>query len=184
MSERMNRRQFFSLNLEGAVGFLGNFLAPQLDLDREFFRPPGTNNELDFLTACNRCGLCKEACSEGIIKLFSISQGAKLVNTPYIDPNESPCTFCYKCIDICPTDALHFGAANSIGYARINPQTCLTYKDVMCDYCVHACPKENAIKLQDGKPVILKENCNGCGLCVSHCISEAKGVYISPSTIT
>lgn len=184
MSERLNRRQFFSLNLEATVGFLGNFLAPQFDLDRDFFRPPGTNSELDFLTACNRCGLCKDACPEGIIKLFSLSQGAKLVNTPYMDPNENPCTFCNKCIDVCPTNALHHEAKSSIGYACINTKTCLTYKDVMCDYCVYACPKENTLKLQDGKPVVNKENCNGCGICVAHCISEVKGIYISLASLS
>lgn len=183
MSDRLNRRQFFSLNLEATVGFLGNFLAPQFDLEREFFRPPGTKSELEFLTACNRCGLCKESCPEGIIKMFSLSQGAKLAGTPYIDPNESPCTFCKKCIEVCPTNALQTEDSASIGYARLNENTCLTFKDVMCDYCVYSCPEKDAIKLVNGKPVITRENCNGCGLCVSNCISDAKGIYITPATI-
>lgn len=183
MSDRLSRRQFFSLNLEATVGFLGNFLAPQLDLERDFFRPPGTDSELEFLTACNRCGLCKEACPEGIINLFSISKGAKLVNTPYINPNESPCTFCKKCIEVCPTKALHDDSP-IIGYASINKNTCLTFKDVMCDYCVYACPEDDAIKLENGKPIINKANCNGCGACVSSCISEAKGIYITPAALT
>lgn len=182
MSERLSRRQFFSLNLEATVGFLGNFFVPQLELDREFFRPPGTSSELDFLTTCNRCGLCKDSCPENIIKLFSLSQGARLANSPYIDPNESPCTFCKKCIDICPTGALHEQASNRIGYAKINIPNCIAYKEVMCAYCVDACPQSDAIYLQNGKPMINKEKCSGCGLCVSSCITDTKGIYVVPST--
>lgn len=184
MSERLNRRQFFSLNLEATVGFLGQFLAPQFDLEREFFRPPGTKSELEFLVECNRCGICKDSCPVGIIKLFSLSQGAKLAGTPYIDPNENPCTFCKKCIEACPTEALHYKDSASIGYARVNKNTCLTYKEVMCDYCVYSCPVKDAIRLENGKPVINRENCNGCGLCVAHCISDTKGMEIVPGTIS
>jgi ferredoxin-type protein NapG len=180
MSERVSRRQFFSLNLEATVGFLGNFLAPQFGLDREFFRPPGTDSELDFLTACTRCKLCKDSCPENIIEMFSLSSGAKLVNTPYIDPNKKSCTFCMECVNVCPTGALHSTAANQIGIAKFNQYSCLMLKDVLCDFCVYSCP-EQAIKLVNGKLSINSEKCNGCGVCVSSCIQETKGIYISPS---
>lgn len=180
MSERLSRRQFFSVNLEATVGFLGNFFSQQLELEREFFRPPGTNSELEFLTACNRCGLCKDACPEGLISLFSLSQGAKLANTPYMDPNSTPCTFCHKCSEICPTGALDKENTQPIGTAVISESTCIAFKDVMCDYCVYACPVEGAIVLQNGKPSINKEKCVGCGVCVKHCIGETKGIYITP----
>lgn len=179
MSERLNRRQFFSLNLEAATGFLGNFLAPQLELERDFFRPPGAVNELEFLTTCNRCGRCKDQCPEKIINLFSISASPKLVNTPYLKPNESPCTFCQKCIEVCPTEALSLSRSMKIGTAKIMKNTCLGYKNVMCDFCVYSCPEKGAIQLQNGKPVINEELCTGCGQCVSACISEVKGIQIT-----
>lgn len=178
----MNRRQFFSLNFGATIEFLGNFLAPQLDMERTFFRPPGADDELQFLTLCNRCGLCKSSCPEGIIELFTIKDGAKIVNTPYIDPNKSPCTFCQKCIDVCPNDALNHENILKIGTAKIIPQNCLTYKDVMCDYCKYACPVDGAIQLFQGKPVVDESLCTGCGQCVAACISvDKKGIYISPT---
>lgn len=181
MTERLNRRQFFSLHLDATVGFLGNFLAPQLEVERDFFRPPGTYSELDFLTSCNRCSLCKDACPENIIKMFSLSDGAELVNTPFINPNEAPCTFCYKCIDTCPSGALSSEEKDTIGVAKINKHTCLAFKDVMCNYCVYACPVPRTIQLNNGKPEVNRNSCNGCGECVSHCISETKGIKIAPA---
>jgi len=180
MKNRLNRRQFFSLNVEATVGFLGDLLAPHLEFEREFFRPPGTTSELDFLTTCSRCGKCKDSCPEGIIKLFSIHHGAKLVNTPYLDPNEKPCTFCDKCIDTCPTNALDHQHQKSIGYAKVNEKSCIAFKDVVCDYCVFACPINDAIRIVNGKPVISSKNCNGCGFCVASCITDLKGIYILP----
>lgn len=179
----MSRRQFFTLNLGATVDFFENLLVPQLELEleRDFFRPPGTVNELHFLSSCTRCGLCKASCPENIIKMFSSAAGAKLMNTPYINPNDSPCTFCNKCIEACSADALSMNDLSRIGTARINENTCLAYENVLCDYCVYSCPVEGAIRLIKGKPVVNSEACNGCGVCVARCIAEDKGIYIYPA---
>lgn len=182
MSERVNRRQFLSINWEATVGFLGNFIATQLEQERDFFRPPGARGELDFLTSCNRCGKCKDSCPEGILSQFELAEGAKLLNTPYLNPNKSPCTFCKICIDVCPTDALSLSGLlenPSIGKAVILNHHCLTSQDVMCDYCFRSCPTKGAIELINGKPFVNEENCTGCGLCVDSCISELKGIQIT-----
>lgn len=183
MDERVNRRQFLTINWGATVGFLSNFIGTQLEEERDFFRPPGARGELDFLTSCNRCGNCKDSCPEGIIKLFTLSDGAKLLNTPYLKPNESPCTFCRTCIDVCPTNALSIAGLiekPAIGSAVVINHHCLTFQDVMCDYCVRSCPESGAIELIDGKPSINIANCTGCGLCVENCISENKGIQIKP----
>lgn len=183
MDERVNRRQFLSINWGATIGFLGNFIGTQMEEERDFFRPPGAGDELDFLTSCNRCGKCKESCPEGIISLFALANGAKLLNTPYINPNERPCTFCQVCIDVCPTNALNLPnlrEKQAIGKATIEKQICMTYKDVMCDYCVRSCPARGAISIIDGKPSVKDANCNGCGVCVANCISEIKGIRVNP----
>ena len=180
MEERVNRRKFLSINWGATVGFLGNFIGTQLEEERGFFRPPGAGSELNFLTACNRCEKCKDSCPEGIISLFSFTDGAKLLNTPYLNPNKSPCTFCRTCIDVCPTGALSISSLiekPAIGKSVIRKNSCVTYQEVMCDYCIRSCPISGAIKLMDGKPVI-NEACTGCGICVANCISENKGIFI------
>ncbi len=181
MTEKLNRREFISLNWESTIGFLGNFIAPQMEIERTFFRPPGALGELGFLTSCTRCGKCQEICPEQSIRMFSLQDGAKLVNTPFLDPNISPCTFCKKCVVACPTDALNetdFEARRFLGYVKVKPGFCLAYNSVMCDYCVRACPVKGAIQLENGVPVVSREQCTGCGICVSKCIAERNGLKV------
>jgi MauM/NapG family ferredoxin protein len=182
MSEKFNRREFLTLHWESSIGFLGNFLAPQMEIERNFFRPPGAVGELEFLTSCTRCSLCRDVCPEQSIRLFSLEDGAKLALTPYVNPNQIPCTLCKKCVDICPTNALNledFNARPYLGVANVQESFCLTSQQVMCDYCVRSCPTEGAIGLKDGKPVVSGELCNGCGICVKNCISEIKAIFIN-----
>ncbi|QED47850.1 4Fe-4S dicluster domain-containing protein [Cytobacillus dafuensis] len=181
MNGKVNRRQFLSINLGATVGFLGNFIGTQIEQERDFFRPPGARNELEFLTSCSRCGKCKDICPEKVISLFTITDGAKLINTPFLNPNENPCTFCRKCVDVCPTDALSitcFLEDPSIGKAAILDKSCISFKEVMCDYCFRSCPVNGAIELIEGKPMISDDHCTGCGICVTNCISEHKGIHI------
>jgi ferredoxin-type protein NapG len=181
MNERLNRRSFLTLNLEATVSFLGNIIIPQLEQERDFFRPPGACLELEFLTLCSRCGKCADACPESIIKMFGVQHGAKLANTPFINPNESPCTLCGICAELCPAGALSqtdLSLPQSIGIAEVVKGNCLAHMDVMCDYCVRSCPVEGAITIISGKQVVNEQMCTGCGICVSSCISESKGIYV------
>lgn len=181
MTEKIKRREFLSLNWESTIGFLGNFIAPQIEVERDFFRPPGSCNELEFLTSCSRCGKCKEICPENSIRLFPLESGVKLVNTPYLEPNVTPCTLCTKCIEVCPTKSLNFpdfAVTPSIGTVQVNPEHCLAFKNVMCDYCVRACPNEGALNLVQGTPSVSIEKCTGCGICVAGCIAEETALKV------
>lgn len=181
MTDRLNRREFLNLNWESTMGFLGNFLAPQMDLERDFFRPPGSIGELEFLTTCTRCGKCKEICPEESIQLFPLSSGAKLVNTPFLDPNESPCTFCHKCIEVCSDNALNLDAYKKqpfLGYVKLHKNRCLGFQQVMCDYCVRACPVDGALRIVNGIPVISKQHCTGCGICVTSCMADGSALQV------
>ncbi|MGJ7921558.1 4Fe-4S dicluster domain-containing protein [Neobacillus sp. LXY-4] len=185
MPEKLTRRDYLTLNWESTVGFLSNFLVPQMEVERTFIRPPGSSEELQFLTSCSRCGDCKKACPEQCIQLFSMSNGVKIAGTPYLDLTETACTFCKKCIEVCPTGALNERDERlnrSIGSATINRQFCLAYHDVMCDYCVRSCPVEGAIRLREGKPEIQFDLCTGCGICRQHCLSENKAISIIPQS--
>jgi ferredoxin-type protein NapG len=181
MNEDINRRNYLKLNWKASLGFLSHVLAPQFEQERDCFRPPGAGNEFDFITSCTRCGKCSEACPEAIIRLLPTTSGAGKMNTPYLDPNLSRCTFCLKCIESCPTDALSFfqySKEPAIGKAFIRKDGCLAHQNVLCDYCFRSCPVEGAMVIEKGIPVVNEEVCNGCGICVSHCINEYKGIWI------
>jgi ferredoxin-type protein NapG len=182
MTEDLNRRNYLKLNLKSSFGFFSHVITSQLEQERDCYRPPGAGNELDFLTSCTRCGKCKAECPEGIISLLPVESGATKMNTPYIDPNVKPCTFCNKCIDVCPTDALHLEHLiknPAIGIASIRIDGCIAHLNVMCDYCFRACPHEGSLKIVDGIPIVNEDKCTGCGICVSHCINEHKGIWIN-----
>jgi ferredoxin-type protein NapG len=181
MNEELNRRNYLKLNWKASLGFLGHVIARKIEQERDCFRPPGASSELDFLTYCTRCGKCSAECPEGIIRLRSLDSGAGKMSTPYLDPNQSACTFCLRCIEICPTKALDlvsFNEKSSIGLAKIRLDGCIAYQNVMCDYCIRACPIQGALTQENGLPHVNKEKCNGCGICVSNCISESKGIWV------
>ncbi|MFK9090605.1 4Fe-4S binding protein [Bacillus salipaludis] len=67
-----------------------------MEIERDFFRPPGACDELEFLTSCSRCGKCVEVCPEESILLFPLSSGARLVNTPYNSLNLTPSLYFWK----------------------------------------------------------------------------------------
>lgn len=181
MSEKLNRRQYLTLNWESTLNFLGNFIVPQMELERDFIRPPGACSELEFLASCTRCGKCREICPEGSILLFSLEEGAKLVNTPYMNVNESPCTFCLMCMDACPSGALNLADYQKqprLGTVKVMQNSCLAFHEVMCDYCVRSCPEAGAITIEGGVPVVTHEACTGCGTCVTNCIVEGSALKI------
>ena len=45
------------------------------------------------------------------------------------------------------------------------------FQKIPCNPCYTACPRQAIGKMNDinDKPVIIPENCNGCGICVSRC---------------
>lgn len=106
MAEEMDRRDFLKLNLKSSLRFLAEVVGPQIKKEREFIRPPGSSEEVAFLSLCTRCGACADVCPTGTIHLFDALKGTVQMNTPYMNLNESPCDFCGACIEICPTDAL------------------------------------------------------------------------------
>lgn len=179
MAEEMDRRDFLKLNLKSSFRFLAEVVGPQIKKERGFIRPPGSAEEVSFLTLCTRCGACALACPTKTIRLFEPLQGTVQMNTPYMNLNEAPCDFCEACIEACPTDALKKEVTfQALGTAKVLSKNCVTFSQVMCDYCVHACPTAGALLSENGKPVVNEALCTGCGYCISACIHEPKALFI------
>ena len=95
-------------------------LAPrQATARRNYLRPPGA---IEDDRASIGCGLCGEVCPPRCIRFHTRNGGdGGGVNTPYINPEESACTLCNKCMEVCPTEALTVVPRDSID---MGIQTC------------------------------------------------------------
>lgn len=112
--------------------------------------------------------VCLTHCPENIITLNPD-------NLPTLDFSLSGCVFCGECVNVCFE---HNGEHR--GFDRTKEQTqvrmkisvasCLAWNKSICYSCKDVCPKE--IKyLGMFYPEII--SCNGCGLCLSRCPSDA-----------
>lgn len=189
MGKGFSRRNLFRLRL----GDLSDLARETLSSDvkgnasteeASYIRPPGAASDDDcFLSACDRCRLCSEACPYGVIKHSGVVDGA-LEGAPYLEPEKNPCRWCsdMPCIDACPTGALSFredGSIAPIAKAKLNKGTCLTQEGILCDTCSYRCPQSiRAITMVGRAPVLDVGKCVGCGLCAYYCDSEPSSFTI------
>jgi len=182
---RISRRGFLSAGLAVTGCFL---LAPQKAIAASLFRspvatnmlrPPGAVKEDIFVGKCIRCGRCVEVCPYRSIQPLSLKYGV-YAGTPMVFPAEIPCYLCMKCVEVCPTGTLLPIAkeATRMGLAVIDRMRCVTWKgESLCHTCYNVCPyKEQAIRLDEFRPVIDEKACTGCGICVHGCpVSTEEG---------
>lgn len=149
-------------------------------------RPPGSQGEADFMSRCIKCGKCLEACPYQAIIMAGAREGAA-AGTPCIEAATRACRMCedFPCVEVCPTGALRDVASRddiNMGYAKINENTCIAFLGMRCEVCYRVCPLiDEAISIEYQRmdnddihakfiPVVDKEKCTGCGLCVQRCV--------------
>lgn len=152
----------------------------------EAIRPPGAQDEQDFLSRCIKCGRCIEACPYVSLKAADASSGFA-IGTPLLDVREQACRLCedFPCVKVCPTGALRDIEERSdvdMGLAVIDNELCIAMQGMRCEVCYRVCPLiDEAItidyRLREGDsihsifaPLIDEEACVGCGLCVERCV--------------
>jgi ferredoxin-type protein NapG len=182
-----DRRAFFRDSLgrwvEGMVQ-----AAEERVIQQRYLRPPGALPEVGFLAACTRCGECLPVCPPGAIRKVAGS-GGLAAGTPYIDPAIQGCTVCpdMPCAAACPTEALTLPSAGWAGYRlgtlELSPDRCVTFVGTTCRACADACPVgERALTIDDaGHPVLRREGCVGCGVCVRACITYPSSWTLKPA---
>jgi len=165
--------------LRSAVGDWLERLVAQTEervITRRYLRPPGALAEIGFLAACTRCGACIDVCPpHALVKVPS--DGGLAAGTPHFDPATEPCAACatMPCAAACPTPALSLPQQGWAGYRlgdlELHPERCLTFRGTPCRICADACPVGEAALTIDhaGHPVIRREGCVGCGVCLHAC---------------
>ncbi len=135
-------------------------------------RPPGALPEASFLTTCERCHACIEACPNRVLAPLT-GRGEAVDGTPQMAFVDGYCERCRACADACPSGALQReveGSAANPGVAEVIADHCLNQAGfAMCLSCQERCP-ESAIDLRNlGLPTVEATRCTGCGACAFVC---------------
>ena len=86
-----DRREFFAKSLKAICLCAGGGFLASMALkanDSYYLRPPGADDEDEFLSKCIRCGLCVKACPYDTLKLASVFDSAK-TGTPFLKLEKS-----------------------------------------------------------------------------------------------
>jgi MauM/NapG family ferredoxin protein len=187
----LGRRQVITSLVAGAAAVpllrLGS-LAPR---PHEFLiRPPGAQDEGEFLSRCIRCGECLKVCLTNGLQPVLWEAGLEGLYTPRLIPRLGYCAYtCNLCGQVCPTGAipkleLTVKQAATLGTALINRTRCIPFTEgTDCLVCEEHCPvSPKAITFVDQEtfnlkgekvrvklPVISAELCTGCGQCEHVC---------------
>ncbi|MEM3398244.1 MAG: 4Fe-4S binding protein [Nitrososphaerota archaeon] len=150
-------------------------------------RPPGVEDEEEFLSLCIKCGKCVDVCpTKGLTLNYHtledlgtpILEGFCAIYLELVSPSRlkniefkrrrSEKQPCFKCIDSCPTRALKRLPLSKIKMAKIeiDPEEC---KKAECYLCVDICPFDAIDIGRDGSPVINFNECVGCRQCEKLC---------------
>jgi polyferredoxin/Pyruvate/2-oxoacid:ferredoxin oxidoreductase delta subunit len=161
----------------------------------QLIRPPGVEDEGEFLARCLRCSQCMKVCPTSGLQPVLFEAGLEGVWTPSLVPRLGHCDYgCNACGQICPSGAIPpLDLARKreavIGLSAIDRDRCLPWvHGTPCIVCEEMCPlPEKAIRLEEvtmtddqGEPAIVKrpyvldELCIGCGICEYQCPVEGE----------
>jgi ferredoxin len=92
------------------------------------------------------------------------------------------------CISACPDKALlpvQDLTDVNMGYAILDKKKCQAYGDTFCQQCVIDCPVPGAITQINDKPIIDKNICTGCGVCMRSCstVNIPLAIKIKPQMV-
>jgi MauM/NapG family ferredoxin protein len=156
--------------------------------DAHFIRPPGVEDEDEFLSRCVRCSQCMKVCPTSGLQPALFEIGLEGLWTPHLVSRLGYCDYgCNACGQICPSGAipplsLEEKQTRVIGMAVVDRNRCLPWAyGTPCIVCEEMCPlAEKAIQLEDTgltddfgqeirRPYVILDRCIGCGICEQQC---------------
>ncbi len=163
MSDRKMSSEQVDLNKRRLFTFFKEQDNHVINEHRSVARPPYAVEESLFKRLCTGCGNCQTSCPNEII---NITNGLAEIDVSY-----TPCDVCGECQNVCPTLALSEQTKSTGLIARVS-STC-DNKSSYCSNCENSCSNGALVWLEGKTPVIDKENCIGCGSCISSCYISA-----------
>jgi MauM/NapG family ferredoxin protein len=164
--------------------------------DTHLIRPPGVDDEGEFLSRCVRCSQCMKVCPTSGLQPVVFEAGLEALWTPQLVPRLGHCDHgCNACGKVCPSGAipsldLAVKQEQVMGLAAIDQNRCWPWAyDIPCIVCEEMCPvADKAIELEIGegqgrggqgdgglqKPFVVADRCIGCGVCEQHCPVEGE----------
>jgi ferredoxin len=192
----LNKRFFIKWGMAGVCIPLVSRVSIAQKIERPFLlRPPGVNDEHEFLSKCVRCGECMKVCVKNALQPALMESGFEGMFTPRLVPRLGYCEFnCTLCGQVCPSGAIKRLDVKQkqsfvIGLAVFDKDRCLPFaKDESCIVCEEHCPtydkaiKFKSVNLKDKKgseiiikqPYVVDSLCIGCGICENVCPLEGK----------
>ncbi len=161
----------------------------------QLIRPPGVEDEGDFLARCLRCSQCMKVCPTSGLQPVLFEAGLEGLWTPRLASRLGYCDYgCNACGQICPSGAippLELARKREavIGVVVIDHDRCLPWiGGTPCIVCEEMCPTpEKAIRLEEAmvtddrgesvvvqRPYVLEDLCIGCGICEYQCPVEGE----------
>jgi Pyruvate/2-oxoacid:ferredoxin oxidoreductase delta subunit len=117
-----------------------------------------------------------EATVGGRIPTFSLREGLAVPQQRRDDtPEAAPAR------DVAPRPGTATAAPALGATVRVRTQLCLAWQGSFCTTCVEQCPVEGAIVLELGRPRVVPERCNGCGICVRRCPAPLNAFELRPA---
>ncbi|HEX2954037.1 MAG TPA: 4Fe-4S binding protein [Bacillota bacterium] len=146
-------------------------------------RPPGALHEDSFVATCNRCGECINVCPSSALVPTGLEAGLAGLATPRFLPRRGRCMLdsCLACSHVCPTGALAPIPKEELvlGKAQINHDRCIVWeKHRRCLLCVEVCPTFALSIDAQGRPVVDKNKCVGCGACEAGCPVDGAAIRV------
>jgi len=201
-SAGLTRRGFVAAIVGGvaAVPVLRTNFARSRGLLR-FLRPPGVDDEEEFLAECVRCGACVKVCITAGLQPALLEAGPEAMWTPKLVPRVGYCEYnCTLCGRVCPTQAIpQLSEAEKheaiIGTAFFDRNRCIPWAENRnCAVCEEVCPTPTkSIVLRDtglkdevtGEPLrrphVRADVCIGCGVCEYKCpLPGRAGILVGP----